>query len=449
MKQISIDIETYSDVDLSSCGVYRYAESDAFEILLFGFSIDGGEVEVIDLANGEHLPQTVMDALISGNVTKWAFNAAFERICISAYLHKCYPDQMKEQFLNPDSWKCTMIWSAYAGYPMSLKTAGEALKLSEQKMDEGKALIRYFSVPCSPTKANGGRTRNLPEHAPDMWNTFCVYNKRDVEVELSIQAALSNHPVPEMVWEEYRMDQKINDRGIRVDIPLVEQAIVFDNCSRTDLTKEIHDLTGLENPNSVQKMKEWLRHRGIQSDSIDKKAVNELIRDAEDPVVRRALIIRQQLAKSSVKKYIAMQNAVCKDGRVHGMFQFYGASRTGRWAGRYINLQNLPQNHMLDLTEAREMVRTGDYEMFCMLYDSVPAVLSELIRTAFIPADGYKFIVADFSAIEARVLSYLAGEGWRNSAFQAGMDIYCACASRMFGVPVEKHGVNSELRQKG
>ena len=449
MKQMSIDIETYSDVDLSSCGVYRYSESDEFEILLFGYSIDGGEVEVVDVAGGETIPAFVVEALFSKNITKWAFNASFERICLSAYLRKVYPDRMTERFLNPDSWKCTMIWSGYAGFPMSLKTAGEAMNLSDQKMDEGKGLIRYFSVPCAPTKTNSGRTRNLPKHAPDMWETFRAYNRRDVEVELSIQRVLANFPVPDMVWDEYHIDQEINDRGIRVDLPLVEEAIRFDERSKAELTKEIQNLTGLENPNSVQQMKCWLKSRGIQANSIDKKAVNDLIMDTEDPVVKRALVIRKQLAKSSVKKYIAMKNAICADGRVHGMFQFYGANRTGRWAGRYINLQNLPQNHIPDLNEAREMVRCGDYEMFCMLYDSVPSVLSELTRTAFIPADGYKFIVADYSAIEARVLSYLAGERWRIEAFQEGKDIYCASASKMFGVPVEKHGVNAELRQKG
>ena len=449
MQQLSIDLETYSDVDLSESGVYRYAESQAFEILLFGYSIDAGKVNVIDLAKGEDIPEDLIDAILSPEVTKWAFNAAFERICLSAYLRRYYPDRMIGTYLNPCSWKCTMIWSAYTGYPMSLKMVGEVLELSDQKMDEGKSLIRYFSVPCTPTKTNGGRIRNLPEDAPDMWDTFKAYNKRDVEVEMDAQAALSVRPVPKFVWEEYWLDQQINDRGIRVDEKLVEQAVSFDEQSREELMKEIQELTGLENPNSVQQLKGWLAQKNIQVDSVGKKAVADLLETTGDAEVRKVLTIRKQLAKSSVKKYIAMQNAVCEDGRVHGMFQFYGANRTGRWAGRYINLQNLPQNHMPDLTEARGIVRSGDYEMFSMLYDSVPTVLSELIRTAFIPADGYKLIVSDFSAIEARVLAWLAGEDWRIKAFREGKDIYCASASQMFGVPVEKHGVNGELRQKG
>ena len=449
MQQLSIDLETYSDVDLSESGVYRYAESQAFEILLFGYSIDAGKVNVIDLAKGEDIPEDLIDAILSPEVTKWAFNAAFERICLSAYLRRYYPDRMIGTYLNPCSWKCTMIWSAYTGYPMSLKMVGEVLELSDQKMDEGKSLIRYFSVPCTPTKTNGGRIRNLPEDAPDMWDIFKAYNKRDVEVEMDAQTALSSRPVPEFVWEEYWQDQQINDRGIQVDERLVEQAVSFDEQSREELMKEISELTGLENPNSVQQLKGWLVQKGIKVNSVGKKAVADLIETTGDVEVRQVLTIRKQLAKSSVKKYIAMQNAVCEDGRVHGMFQFYGANRTGRWAGRYINLQNLPQNHMPDLTEARGIVCSGDYEMFSMLYDSVPAVLSELIRTAFIPADGYKLIVSDFSAIEARVLAWLAGEDWRIKAFQEGKDIYCASASQMFGVPVEKHGINGELRQKG
>ena len=449
MKQISIDLETYSDVDLSASGVYRYAESPAFEILLFGYSVDGLEPKVVELACGEDLPEDILMAIISEDVIKWAFNAAFERICLSSWLHRKHYELIQTTYLNPSSWKCTMVWSGYAGYPMSLKMAGEALKLKDQKMDEGKNLIKFFSVPCNPTKANGGRTRNLPEHAPEMWETFKAYNKRDVEVELAIQNALSYHPVPPKIWKEYWIDQEINDRGICVDEVLVEQAVAFDDKSREELTYEINTLTGLENPNSVQQLKGWLNNKGIKTDSLDKKAVKELIQTTKDEDVKRVLTIRQNLAKSSVKKYLAMQNAVCCDGRVHGMFQFYGANRTGRWAGRYINLQNLPQNHMDDLTDARELVRTGNYETVDMLYDSIPSVLSELIRTAFIPADGYRFIVSDFSAIEARVLSFLAGEGWRIQAFREGKDIYCASASQMFHVPVEKHGVNGELRQKG
>lgn len=449
MKQLSIDLETYSDVDLASGGVYRYAESAAFEVLLFGYSVDGGKPEVIDIAKGEKLPEDILSALLSEEVIKWAFNAAFERICISSFLHRNYPERLSEKYLNPISWRCTMVWSAYAGYPLSLKTAGTALCLEEQKLEEGKNLIRYFSVPCSPTKANGGRIRNLPEHAPEMWELFKQYNLRDVEVEMGIQVALSYLPVPQSIWEEYRIDQEINDRGIRVDEELAGQAVAFSEKSQEELKEEMVELTGLDNPNSVQQLRNWLIKKGIHTDSMDKKTVSDLLRTAKDPEIKRVLTIREQLAKSSVKKYIAMQNAVCTDGRVHGMFQFYGANRTGRWAGRYINLQNLPQNHMADLAEARAMVCAGNYDTVKLLYDSVPSVLSELIRTAFIPEEGYQFIVSDFSAIEARVLAFLAGEGWRIEAFREGKDIYCASASRMFHVPVEKHGVNSELRQKG
>ncbi|MBR6173902.1 MAG: DNA polymerase [Eubacterium sp.] len=449
MKQISIDLETYSDADLSSCGVYRYAESPAFEILLFGYSIDGKEVKVIDLKSGETIPEQILAALTSPEVTKWAFNAAFERICLSAYLCKAYPERIRTPYLDPHSWKCSMVWSAYAGYPMSLEAAGEALSVKDQKMEEGKSLIRYFSVPCKPTKLNGGRIRNLPEQDPELWETFKTYNKRDVEAEMEIQNALSRYPVPEAVWEEYWLDQKINDRGIRIDETLVEQALSFDERAKEELTKEIRSLTGLDNPNSVQQLKGWIAQNGIAAESLDQKAVQDLIQNTETLDVKRALTIRQQLAKSSVKKYQAMEDAVCLDGRVHGMFQFYGASRTGRWAGRYINLQNLPQNHMEDLAEVRKLVREGKYDTVSMLYDSVPAVLSELIRTAFIPAEGYRFIVSDFSAIEARVLAWLAKEGWRVQAFREGKDIYCASASQMFHVPVEKHGINAELRQKG
>ena len=436
-------------LNLSESGVYRYAESPAFEILLLGYSVDGRDVKVIDMAEGEEIPEEIINAILSPDITKWAFNAAFERICLSSYLRRRFPERMAGFYLDPKSWRCTMIWAAYSGYPMSLEMAGKALCLEDKKMDEGKALIRYFSVPCQPTKANGGRTRNLPEDAPEQWETFMAYNKRDVEVEKAVQDVLSGCPVPDSVWEEYWMDQRINDRGIRVDMTMVEQAVSFDEQSREELMGEMADLTGLENPNSAQQLREWLGERRIKTSSVDKKAIKRLLKKTEDQDVRRVLIIRQQLAKSSVRKYIAMQNAVCEDGRVHGMFQFYGANRTGRWAGRYINLQNLPQNHMPDLEEARGIVRSGDYEMFCTLYESVPDVLSELIRTAFIPAEGYRFIVSDFSAIEARVLAYLAGENWRINAFQEGKDIYCASASQMFGVPVEKHGVNSELRQKG
>ena len=458
MKELSIDLETYSDIDISKCGAYKYAESDNFEILLFGVSVDGAPVKVYDLACGDTVPEAILEALSDENVTKWAFNASFERICLSNWLKKnypehfngyCIPEDPAGKYLDPVSWKCTMIWSAYMGLPLSLEGVGAVLKLQDQKLKEGKDLIRYFCTPCKPTKANGGRTRNLPEHDPEKWKRFKFYNHRDVEVEMAIQKRLTKYPVPEQIWDEYHLDQEINDRGIALDMKVVENAIAFDERSREELTAAMQDITNLDNPNSVQQMKEWLSDNGIETESLDKKAVKELIKTTDDSDVQDALQLRQQLAKSSVKKYQAMQNAVCSDGRAHGMFQFYGANRSGRWAGRLIQLQNLPQNHLPDLEQARQYVIDGDYEMLDLLYDSVPAVLSELIRTAFVPRPGYKFIVSDFSAIEARVLAYLAGETWRSKVFAEGKDIYCASASQMFGVPVEKHGVNSHLRQKG
>ena len=458
MKELSIDLETYSDIDISKCGAYKYAESDNFEILLFGVSVDGAPVKVYDLACGDTVPEAILAALSDENVTKWAFNASFERICLSNWLKKnypehfngyCIPEDPAGKYLDPVSWKCTMIWSAYMGLPLSLEGVGAVLKLQDQKLKEGKDLIRYFCTPCKPTKANGGRTRNLPEHDPEKWKRFKFYNHRDVEVEMAIQKRLTKYPVPEQIWDEYHLDQEINDRGIALDMKVVENAIAFDERSREELTAAMQDITNLDNPNSVQQMKEWLSDNGIETESLDKKAVKELIKTTDDSDVQDALQLRQQLAKSSVKKYQAMQNAVCSDGRAHGMFQFYGANRSGRWAGRLIQLQNLPQNHLPDLEQARQYVIDGDYEMLDLLYDSVPAVLSELIRTAFVPRPGYKFIVSDFSAIEARVLAYLAGETWRSKVFAEGKVIYCASASQMFGVPVEKHGVNSHLRQKG
>lgn len=359
------------------------------------------------------------------------------------------PEDPAGQYLNPKSWKCTMIWSAYMGLPLSLEGVGAVLKLQNQKLKEGKDLIRYFCTPCRPTKANGGRTRNLPQHDSEKWMHFKEYNLRDVEVEMAIKKRLAKYPVPDFIWDEYHLDQEINDRGIALDMNVVKNAISFDGRSRKTLTASMQAITGLENPNSVQQMKEWLTDHGVEADALDKKAVKELIRNSDNQTVQTALMLRQQLAKSSVKKYQAMQNAVCRDGRAHGMFQFYGANRSGRWAGRLIQLQNLPQNHLPDLNQARQYVIDGDYEMLELLYDSVPAVLSELIRTAFIPRPGYKFIVSDFSAIEARVLAHLAGETWRSRVFAEGKDIYCASASQMFGVPVEKHGINSHLRQKG
>lgn len=454
---LSIDVETFSDVDLKKCGVYKYAESPDFEILLFGVSVDGGEVTVYDLTSGDTVPEEIIKALSDDSVIKWAYNASFERICLSVWLRRNYPQYFSSysieedtvrNYLDPSSWRCSLVWGAYMGLPLSLEGIGKVLKLENQKMAEGKALIRYFCVPCKPTKANGGRTRNLPEHDPVKWSTFIAYNKRDVETEMAIQQKLSKFPVPDFLWEEYHLDQEINDRGIQLDMVLVEQAIAIDERSREELSAKIQQLTALENPNSVQQMKEWLTKHGLEVDSLDKKAVKELLKTAP-PELAEVLELRRQLAKSSVKKYQAMQNAVCADGRARGMFQFYGANRSGRWAGRLIQLQNLPQNHMTHLEDARRLVRAGDYALLSALYDSVPEVLSELIRTAFVPRDGYKFIVSDFSAIEARVLSFLASESWRLKVFAENGDIYCASASAMFHVPVEKHGQNSHLRQKG
>lgn len=439
MRTLSIDIESYSDVDLSKCGVYKYASSPAFEILLFGYAVDGGDVRVVDLACGEQIPDEILSALSDASVTKWAFNAMFERVCLSNFLG---------EWLEPEGWRCTMVWAATLGLPLSLESAGVALGLEKQKLTEGKDLIRYFCVPCKPTKANGGRTRNRPEHDPEKWKRFKAYNLRDVETEMQIQKRLSHFPVPDAIWEEYHLDQEINDRGIGVDMELVRQAIAIDARSRERLTAAMRELTELENPNSVQQMKQWLADQGMETDTLGKKAVAELVKTAPEPL-REVLSLRQQLAKSSVKKYAAMENAVCADGRAHGMFQFYGANRTGRFSGRLIQLQNLPQNHMGDLAEARALVRSGNYEALSMLYEDIPDTLSQLIRTAFVPQDGRKLIVADFSAIEARVLAWLAGEKWVLEVFEKGGDIYCETAARMFHCRVEKHGENAELRQKG
>ena len=457
MKEMSIDLETYSDVNITKCGAYKYAESDEFEILLFGVSVDGGPVVVYDLACGNSIPDEILAALSDANVTKWAFNASFERVCLSNWLKKhrpeyftgySIPEDPAGQYLDPASWKCSMIWSAYMGLPLSLEGVGAVLKLQDQKLKEGKDLIRYFCTPCKPTKANGGRTRNLPKHDPEKWELFKKYNQRDVEVEMAIQKRLSKYPVPEFIWDEYHLDQEINDRGIMLDMNVVENAIAFDEKSKSALMLQMQNLTGIDNPNSVAQMKEWLSDNGIEAESLGKKDVKNMIPETNGDI-KEALTLRLQLAKSSVKKYQAMQNAVCKDGRAHGMFQFYGANRSGRWAGRLIQLQNLPQNHMNDLAEARAIVRIGDYDTLQLLYDDIPDTLSQLIRTAFIARDGYKFIVSDFSAIEARVLAFLAGETWRSKVFAEGKDIYCASASQMFGVPVEKHGINGHLRQKG
>lgn len=457
MTNLEIDLETFSDVDLQKCGVYRYTQSPNFEILLFGYSMDGGKVQVVDLACGEEVPQEIIQALTDDTVTKWAFNAAFERVCLSVWLQRNYPQQFSSYsinedtvggYLDPAAWKCSMIWSAYMGLPLSLAGAGTVLGLEEQKLKEGKDLIRYFCIPCKPTKVNGGRTRNLPEHDLEKWNLFKFYNKRDVEVEISIQDRLKKYPVPDFVWEEYHLDQEINDRGIALDMEVVENAIAFDEKSKAELAEKMQELTDLDNPNSVVQMKQWLADNGLEMDSLGKKEVAQAVKTAPKELAE-VLLLRQQLSKSSVKKYQAMQNAVCEDGRARGMFQFYGANRSGRWAGRMIQLQNLPQNHMPDLEQARGLVECGNYDAIEFLYDDIPDTLSQLIRTAFVPRAEMKFVVADFSAIEARVLSFLAKESWRTEVFQNNGDIYCASASAMFGVPVIKHGENGHLRQKG
>jgi len=439
MRHLSVDIETYSDLDLSKCGVYKYAESLNFEILLLSYSVDGGDVHIVDLAGGEILPHEIEKALTDEKVIKWAFNAQFERVCLARHLG---------QWLKPESWRCTMVWAAYLGLPLSLEGAGAVLGLDKQKLREGKELIRYFSIPCKPTKANGGRTRNLPSDAPDKWEQFRAYNVRDVETEMAIKARLHKFPVPEDEWQNYILDQHINDRGIQLDLALVGQAIRFDERSRAELTKQMMAITTLDNPNSVAQMKVWLAEHGMETETLGKAAVKEMLKSAPEGL-RQVLELRQSLAKSSVKKYTAMDAVVCKDGRARGLLQFYGASRTGRWAGRLIQVQNLPQNHLPDLAQARSLVKSGNFEMVDALYDSVPGVLSELIRTAFVPRPGSKFIVADFSAIEARVIAWLAGESWRNEVFATHGKIYEASASQMFQVPIGEITKGSLLRQKG
>ena len=439
MKSLGIDLETFSSVDLTKCGVYRYASSPDFDILLFGYSVDSGEVRVVDLACGEEIPADIVAALSDDSVIKWSYNNNFERICLSNYFGTWF---------EPGSWRCTMVWAAYLGLPRSLEDVGAVLGLEKQKLSEGKELIRYFCVPCKPTKANGGRMRNLPEHDREKWERFKAYNLRDVEAEMQIQQRLAKFPVPEFIWEEYRQDQEINDRGIGVDMEMVKQANAMDGRSKAELSAAMKELTEVENPNSVQQMKRWLLENGVETDSLDKKAVAAMLEDAPEPL-KTVLTLRQQLAKSSVKKYQAMENAVCADSRAHGMFAFYGANRTGRYSGRIIQLQNLPQNHIPDLAQARELVKAGDFDALAMLYEDVPDTLSQLIRTAFVPQNGRKFIVADFSAIEARVLAWLAGERWVSEVFEKGGDIYCETAARMFHCRVEKHGENAELRQKG
>ena len=457
MKELDLDLETFSDVDLSKCGVYKYAESPDFEILLFAYSVDGGPVQVVDVAQGESISPEILEALTDNSITKWAHNCAFERVCLSSWLRRHHPEYFRSysvaedtvsNYLDPAAWRCSMIWASYLGLPRSLKGVGAVLNLADQKMSEGADLVRYFCVPCRPTIKNNGRLRNLPGDDPEKWEIFKSYNRRDVEVELSIKERLAHYPVPDFVWDEFVQDQSINDRGILIDEHLVDQAIVIDVHIRDIINARMIDATGLDNPNSVAQMKEWLSAQGIKADSLDKKSVLALI-PAVDEEVADVLAYRQQLAKASVSKYRAMHNAVCRDGRARGMFAFYGAARTGRWAGRLIQLQNLPQNRMEDLKEARDLVLDGNMAALLLVYDNIPTVLSELIRTAFVPRPGYKFIVADFSAIEARVLSHLAGEQWRVDVFREGKDIYCSSASRMFGVPDEKHGINGHLRQKG
>ncbi|PKL27171.1 MAG: hypothetical protein CVV46_12870 [Spirochaetae bacterium HGW-Spirochaetae-2] len=443
MNYLSIDIETYSSINLAKSGVYRYCEAEDFEILLFGYSVDGGEVKIVDLARGEKIPKNIISAIYDDGIIKWAFNATFERICLS-----CHLGLPTGTYLDPSSWRCTMIWSAYLGLPLSLMGVGAVLGLQRQKLSEGKDLIRYFCTPCNPTITNGGRTRNEADDAPDKWKLFIEYNKRDVEVEIAIHQRLCRFPVPDAIWDEYRLDQGINDRGVLVDKNLVGNAIRMDKRAREELIAKMKDLTDLENPNSVSQVKTWLSENGLEVDSLGKKDVKAALQDAPRQI-QEVLELRLQLAKSSVKKYQAMENAVCSDGRTRGMFQFYGANRTGRWAGRLVQMQNLPQNHLEDLETARTLVNSGGYEAVQMLYSDVPNTLSQLVRTAFIPRKGYRFIVSDFSAIEARVLSWLAGETWRMEVFAGNGDIYCASASQMFKVPVEKHGQNAHLRQKG
>ena len=438
-KRIFIDLETFSSTDLSKCGVYKYAESEDFEILLFAYSVDGGKVSVIDLASGEKIPREILNVLKNNSVEKWAFNANFERICLSSYLG---------ERLNPDSWYCTMVWSLYLGLPLSLQNVGKVLGLEKQKLSEGKNLIRYFCMPCKPTKTNGGRTRNLPSHDPIKWETFKEYNKRDVETELAIHERLSHFPLPDSEWDHYHLDQEINDRGIEIDNTLVEEAICFDDKLREENMYRAIELTGLENPNSPMQLKEWLNKKGLEIDSLAKKKVEAALETATGDV-KEVLELRQELSKSSVRKYTSMENVGGNDKRVRGLIQFYGANRTGRYSGRLIQVQNLRRNNLKDLNLARSLVRDGEYETIELLFDSPSDVLSQLIRTAFIPKKGCRFIVSDFSAIEARVLSWLAGEQWRMEAFKDGKDIYCESASRMFGVPVEKNGVNGHLRQKG
>ena len=455
MKKLMMDLETKSDIDIAKSGVYRYADSPYFDILLFAYSVDDAPVQVVDLASGEQLPEEILNALTDDRIQKHAFNASFERVCLSVWLRRNYPERFISygspedacgNYLSPNAWRCTMVAAAYLGLPLSLAGVGAVLQLQQQKMSEGKALIRYFCVPYDTV--NGVPQFHTPADSPEKWNVFRAYNQRDVETEQAIERRLSRFPVPEFVWQEYALDQTVNDRGIQVDLQLVQQAIRMDALTKDKLLQRMKALTHLDNPNSVYQLLGWLETQGYSSDSLGKAQVQELIKTAEEPV-RSVLELRLQLSKASVKKYQAMQNAICSDGRARGMFQFYGANRTGREAGRIIQLQNLPQNHLPDLEAARELVKSGNLEAVELLYEDVPDTLSQLIRTAFVPKPGYKFLVADFSAIEARVIAWLADETWRMQAFAEGKDIYCASASKIFGVPVVKHGINGHLRQKG
>lgn len=439
MKRMNIDIETYSEADLSKSGVYKYVDAPGFEVLLFGYSADGGPVKVISLAEGEELPQKIKEALLDDTVLKFAFNAQFERVCLEKYLGV---------HLAPDAWRCTMVASLYLGLPGSLAQVGAVLGVEKKKLETGKDLIKFFSVPCKPTKTNGGRTRNLPEHDREKWQQFINYNARDVETEMDIMEKVARFPVPDFLWKQYAQDQRINDLGIELDMALVTQAIKCDEESRERYLKRAQELTGLENPNSPIQLKEWILSNGVEMETLTKAEVASVMETATGPV-KEVLELRQLLSKSSVKKYVAMETCRCSDGRAHGLLQFYGANRTGRWAGRLVQVQNLPQNHIPDLAVARNLIKSGCFEAVELLYDSIPDTLSQLIRTAFVPREGCKFMVADFSAIEARVIAWLAGESWRQEVFRNNGDIYCASASQMFGVPVEKHGVNGELRQKG
>ena len=444
IKSLHLDIETYSSTDLNKCGVYKYAESNDFEILLLSYAINNGKVEVVDLAQGEPLPGFLVDVIKSDDVIKYAYNSTFERVCLSRHL-----GLEKGKYLSPDCWRCTMTWSAYLGLAFSLKQVGEILRLDKQKLNEGKDLIKYFCVPCRPTSKNGYRTRNYYYHDKEKWELFKKYNIRDVETEMAIQERISKYPVPDFVWDEYHLSETINDRGVLVDETLVDNAIDFDEKTRNLNIKTLQNLTKLENPNSVAQLKSWLFENDVEVETLGKKEVANLIGYADDKVVQQVLLLRQQVSKSSIKKYLAMKSARCSDGKVHGMFMFYGANRTGRFSSKIVQLQNLPQNHLKDLAEARALVRRGNLDAVEILYEDVPDTLSQLIRTAFIPSKGHKFIVSDFSAIEARVIAWYAGETWRLNAFKNGEDIYCASASQMFHVPVVKHGINGELRPKG